>query len=97
MVTTAEIDKVFRALVSRVFPILNGPICPYKGRVISVYDGGRKADVQVLDSTGNPISSWPVLPKLPVPRNQTAQPGKLVRLGFYYADPSQPYIDEVLE
>ncbi|MGB9860325.1 hypothetical protein [Thermodesulfitimonas autotrophica] len=97
MVTREEIEKVLKALVGQVFPVLNGALYPVKGKVIKTYNEGRQADVRVLDSSGNALSSWPVLAKLRVPGNQTVQTGDQVRIGFYYADPSQPYIDEVLK
>lgn len=97
MVTREEVEKVFKSLVGQVFTVLNGAMYPMKGKVIKIYNQGRQADVQVLDSAGSTLSSWPVLAKLRVPASQTAQIGDQVRVGFYYADPSQPYIDEVLK
>jgi len=96
VVTREEVEKVFKALVSQAFPVLDGVLYPVRGVVIKTYNEGRQADVQVLDSSGDILSSWPVLAKLRVPMGQIARTGDQVRVGFYYADPSQPYIDEVL-
>lgn len=96
MVTREEVERVVRALVGQAFPVLTGALCPVKGRVVKTYDQGREADVKVLDASGKDDPAWPVLARLPLPPGRTAKPGNLVRLGFYYADKSQPYIDEVL-
>lgn len=62
-------------------------------------------DVQPLTPDGADDPSWPVVPDVPLPvrwagqnRGIFALPsvGHVVRLGFDYADPSHPYIDDVL-
>lgn len=62
-------------------------------------------DVQPLTPDGADDTSWPVVPDVPLPvrwagaqRGIFALPsvGAVVRLGFDYADPSHPYIDDVL-
>lgn len=94
MVQTSELEKVIKTLVGHAYPMLDGIPFPVKGRVVRIYELGKLADVQIVEASGQPMAS--VLPKLRVPSGQTAEVGKEVRVGFYYADPSQPYIDEVL-
>lgn len=62
-------------------------------------------DVQPLTPDGADDASWPVVPDVPLPvrwagpqRGIFALPaiGTVVRLGFDYADPSHPYVDDVL-
>ena len=62
-------------------------------------------DVQPLLRDGEDDSAWPVLPAVELPvlwggsgRGVFALPavGTIVRLGSYYNDPSQPYVDAVL-
>lgn len=62
-------------------------------------------DVQPLLPGGEPDPSWPLLAEVPVDigqggvgRMQLAlpQPGAVVRVGFYYGDPADPYIEATL-
>jgi hypothetical protein len=62
-------------------------------------------DVQPLLPDGGDDPSWPVLSDVEVPVLWAGAqrgvfglpaPGSIVRLGFYYDDPSQPYVDGVL-
>lgn len=62
-------------------------------------------DVQVLRRDWSEDTDWPVLPDVEVPvlwagpkRGVYALPKvkSIVRLGFYYDDPSQPFVDAVL-
>lgn len=62
-------------------------------------------DVQPLRPDGGDDAEWPVLSDVEVPvlwagphRGVFGLPalGSIVRIGFYYDDPSQPYVDGVL-
>lgn len=62
-------------------------------------------DVQPLRPDGADDDEWPVLADVEVPVLWAGPnrgvfglpaPGAIVRLGFYYDDPSQPYVDGVL-
>lgn len=94
MVPKSELEKVIKSLIGHAFPVLKGIPFPVKGRITRVYQAGTMADIEMIESTGTPNPS--ILPKLRVPAGQVAEVGKEVRLGFYYGDPSQPFIDEVL-
>ncbi|KEQ23432.1 hypothetical protein [Paenibacillus tyrfis] len=57
---------------------------------------GDFCDLQVLAVDDTPHALFPPLPHVPSPIGSTIQTGQLVRIGFYYGDPSFPFIDEVI-
>lgn len=107
--TKGELIKVLRSLVGEAFPELKGFPFQVHGKVVKAYQpGGRgtyAVDVQLLGRDGDILEDLPVLPAVELSpiwagpsRGIYALPpvGATVRVGFYYADPSQPYIDAVL-
>ncbi len=96
----------WRKLVFEAIPEIKGIPYKVKGIVTKTYENGPYAvDIQVLGRDGRPDESFPVLPAVNAPALWTGSStgiygvpavGSLVRVGFYYNDPGQPYIDAVL-
>lgn len=107
MGTTRETIEVFRKVFLEAFPELKGIPYKVKGQVIKTYETGPFAvDIQVLNKEGVPNEDLPVLPMVEAPALWSGSGigiycipavGSIVRLGFYYNDPGQPYIDAVLK
>ncbi len=86
--------KSVKKAVIELFPEFSGKIhYPIKARIIKV--GSNVVDVQPLQRDGSTDEQMPPIPSLPL-STTGVQVGGLVRLGFYYYDPSQPYIDEYI-
>lgn len=84
------IDGV-KLVLEREFPDLTGAYrYPIRARVIKVQGAG--ADIELLDKDGGP-SPTPPLPAVPYPVGMELLPGDLVRVGFYYNDPAQAFIE----
>ncbi|GAB6173272.1 MAG: hypothetical protein QMC95_06565 [Desulfitobacteriaceae bacterium] len=67
---------------------------PVKAKVIGVHV--NVADIQVLDKLGNLLESIPPIPAVPIPDRLTGlKIGDLVRVGFYYNDPSLAFIEDM--
>lgn len=80
-----------KLIIEREFPDLAGPYhYPVKGRVLIARSSN--ADVQLLDRDGT-ASSTPPLPRVPYPSDIVLTSGDLVRVGFYYNDPAQAFIE----
>lgn len=84
------VDAV-KLVISREFPDLAGPYhYPAKAKVLRMR--GAAADLMMLDAAGGQ-SEHPPLPAVPVPDGMELRAGDVVRIGFYYNDPAQAYID----
>lgn len=81
------IEKEFPELLSPARHMMQAVIIDVKTTV---------CDLQALAADGSPHPSFPPLANVPIPTGTTIQTGQKVRIGFYYADPALPYIDEVL-
>ncbi|MCR4443481.1 MAG: hypothetical protein NUV48_15210 [Peptococcaceae bacterium] len=107
MGTNREAIEIFRTIMLEAFPELKGIPYKVKGKVVKIYENGPYAvDVQVLDKDDLPKEDMPILPKVEAPALWSGSGigiycippvGSVVRLGFYYNDPGQPYIDAVLQ
>ncbi len=88
--------EAVRFVLKRDFPDITGRYrYPAKAKVIKVYDD--IVDLQLLDKNGNPDLSSPPFPKVPLPAGVTQiSAGTLVRVGFYYNDPTQVFIEAIL-
>lgn len=79
-----------KLVLAREFPDLTGAYrYPVRARVIKVQ--GTGADIELLDKDGG--TSPPPLPAVPYPAGMGLLPGDLVRVGFYYNDPAQAFIE----
>ncbi|GAB6170791.1 hypothetical protein JCM15765_02690 [Paradesulfitobacterium aromaticivorans] len=78
------------------FPDVVGPFrYPMKAKVLAVKNG--KADLQLLDDKGLVLDECPALPGVTVPNRLGGLiPGMLVRVGFYYHDPAQAFIEDLV-
>jgi hypothetical protein len=88
------VDSV-KTVIANEFPDLVGRYrYLVKAKVLKIYLEGY-ADLQVYDAEGKPDQLVPPFPKVPVPNSlsQQLQQGSFVRVGFYYNDPTQPFID----
>jgi hypothetical protein len=102
----SQLVTALRQLVLEAIPEIKGKPYKVKGKVIKTYETGPYAvDIQVLGRDDLPDPDFPVLPAVEAPALWTGSAqgvygvppvGSLVRVGFYYNDPGQPYIDAVL-
>lgn len=86
----AQVDKlieVIRRIVNKLYPELaNRYHLPARARVLSI-NGSIK--LQPLKNDGSDDTGTPVIICDPVP--YTLQPGNVVRIGYVYGDPSEPF------
>lgn len=84
------IDGV-KLVLEREFPDLTGVYrYPVRARVLQVRGAG--ADIELLDRDGG-LSPSPPLPAVPYPAGLELLLGDIVRVGFYYNDPAQAFIE----
>lgn len=90
------IDGV-KLVISKEFPDINKPYrYPAKAKVIKVYSD-LSVDLQLLDKYGSPDTSSPPFPRVPLPKGVTQIiSDSEVRVGFYYNDPTQVFIEAIL-
>lgn len=95
--TKDELIRVFRAIITEAMPEIQGLPYPVKAKVIRADQLARQIDAQVLAGDDNPWEDIPMLQRLDLPRGaEIPLPGALVRIGFYYNDPSLPFVDAIL-
>jgi hypothetical protein len=91
----AQVDKlleVIRKTVLRLFPELAGRYhLTARARVVSTT--GNSLQVQPLKRDGSVDPTAPAVVCDPLPYK--LKPGNVVRLGFLYGDPSEPYVEAV--
>lgn len=101
--TKGELIAALRPIIHEILPEVAGGIpYPVKARVKKVRQA--TVDVQVLDADGLPRSDMPPLASVEVPKSWTGTgwavclppAGALIRVGFYYGDPSRPFVDAVI-
>lgn len=86
----AQVDKLIelvRKIVIRLFPELAGRYhLAARARVLSLSNG---VQLQLLKSDGSEDTTAPALKVDPLPVK--LKPGSVIRMGFMYGDPSEPY------
>lgn len=87
--------EAVKIIIEKEFPELLSP-ARHMMRAVVIDTKPTVCDLQVLAADGTPHPSFPPLANVPVPIGMNVQAGNKVRVGFYYADPALPYIDEVL-
>lgn len=89
------IDGV-KQVLEQEYPDLTGrQRYPVKAVVLRVYPAGA-VDLQVLDREGGTDTATPPLPEVPLPEwlpVNKVKKGDHVRVGFYYHDPAQPFVE----
>jgi hypothetical protein len=79
------------ALIDEHFPALTGGLLiPIRSRVVRV--AGDYADLQLLRPDGSDNLEYPVIPLVTIPAGMTLNTGDTVRVGHYYGDRHQPFI-----
>lgn len=88
-------DENVKIAVEKFFPDLKGIHRFHVKAAISKTDG-NVADLQLLDVNGKADEGHPILPSVRLPSELSTTPaGAVVRIGFYYADPDQPFIESL--
>lgn len=87
--------EAIKILIETEYPELLSP-ARHMMQAIVIEVKGAVCDLQPLAAGGIPHPLLPPLPNVTIPIGATIGAGKRVRIGFYYADPSHPYIDEVI-
>lgn len=89
--------EAVKLVLTKEFPDITGRYrYPAKAKVIKVYSD-QYVDLQLLDKQGNSDASTPPLPRVPPPPGVTKiLTGSLARVGFYYNDPTQVFIEAIL-
>lgn len=87
----ARVDKLIelvRKIVIRLFPELAGRYhLAARARVLSVSNG---VQLQMLKTDGSEDTTAPALKVDPLPVK--LKPGSVIRMGFMYGDPSEPFV-----
>lgn len=103
--TKGELIEALRPIIREMLPEVAAGL-PYqvKGRVIKVHE--TTVDVYVCDADGLPRDDMPPLAGVEVPKTwvggvdpwayRLPPTGSQVRVGFYYGDPSRPFVDAVI-
>lgn len=90
----ARIDKLFevvRKIVIRLFPELAGRYhLTARARVLGLTGG---VQLQVLKNDGSQDTTTPAVRCEPLPVK--LKPGNVIRMGFMYGDPSEPYLSAI--
>lgn len=90
------IDAI-KLVLDKEFPDLTGRFrYPAKAIVVTVHEDST-VDLLMLDKSGKVDPSSPPFPKVLAPKSSTEiLIGDIVRIGFYYNDPTQPFIEEII-
>jgi hypothetical protein len=92
--------EAVKKIVRMEFKNLTPPFSFARAKVVKSYnvDGKAFADIQILKLDGGDDKDFPIIPGLELPKASVELPaaGSQLRIGFYYFDASQPFIDALL-